>query len=326
MTILRPALAATLAVGLLGPPLVARAQPAGKVWRIGQLVTTSGSGNTDVLRQRLGELGYIEGQNLKIEHRSAEGRPERLPALAAELVGVNVDLIVTSGTQAALAAKQATSVIPIVMASSGDAVGTGLVQSLGRPGGNVTGTTGISPELSGKRLQLVKEAFPRLSRIAVLWNPGNPLDLLERKETESAARPLSLALQWLEARTADDIERAFATATREHAEILIVFPDPLFVLARRQIVDRAAKYRLPSMWVFRQDAEAGGLMSYGPNVTEQVRRAALYVDKILKGARPGDLPIEQPTRFELVINMKTAKALRLTMPSSLLLRADRVID
>jgi ABC-type uncharacterized transport system substrate-binding protein len=322
MMIIRAALAVVLALAVLGAPLGA----AVKVWRIGDLRTAESVEGTDAFRQRLRELGYVEGQNLLIEHRNAEGRPERLPALAAELVRLRMDVLVTTGTQAALAAKQATTVIPIVMASSGDAVATGLVQSVSRPGGNVTGVTGIAPETSGKRLELLREAFPKKSRIAVLWNPLNPLGVPEYRETESAARRRRLTLVWVEARTAAELEAGFAAATKARVDLLVVFPDPVFTTARPRIVDLAAKHRVPAMYVFREDAEAGGLMSYGPSIPEQFRRAATYVDKIFKGAKPADLPVEQPTKFELVINLKTAKALGLTMPQSLLLRADQVIE
>ncbi len=316
----------SLAGGILAAPLAAEAQPAGKVARIGFLALTLATAQIDALRQGLRELGYVEGQNFLIESRTAGGRPERLPTLVDELLRLKVDLIVTTGTQAGLAAKQATTAIPIVLGSSGDAVGTGLVRSLARPGGNVTGVTGISPALSGKRLELPKEAFPEKSRIAVLWNPGNPLHVLEYKETESAARTLRVALQWLDARTAAEIDAGFAAATKVRADMLIVFPDPALVTARSQIVGLAAKHRLPAMYVFRQDVEAGGLMSYGPDFLEELRRAATYVDKILKGAKPSDLPVEQVSKFHMVINLKTAKALGLTIPPSLLLRADQIIE
>jgi ABC-type uncharacterized transport system substrate-binding protein len=256
----------------------------GKVWRIGQLLTGGGwDSGLDAFRLRLDELGYVEGQNLLIEYRNAEGRAERFPALAAELVRLNVDVIVTLGTQAAFAAKQATTVIPIVMGSSGDAMGIGLVQSLARPGGNVTGLTGISPELSGKRLELLKEAFPKKSRVALLWNPANPLDVLEYKATVAAAPALGLMLQPLEVRVPEKIETGFAAATKARADLLVVFPDPVFGTARTQIVGPAAKHRLPAMYVWREDTVAGGLMSYGPSLSDSLRRAATYVDKILKG-------------------------------------------
>src|SRR5262245_11662340 len=318
--------AVVLALNLLIAPLAGSAQPTDKVWRIGHLRTAGAAADSAALWQRLRELGYVDGQNLLIEYRNAEGRQERLPALAADLVRLKVDLIVTSGTQAALAAKQATAVIPIVLGSSGDAVATGLVQSLARPGGNITGMTGSSPETSGKRLELLKEAFPKKSRIAVLLNPANPLDVLEQRATESAARTLRLTLQWVEARTAAEIEAGFSAATKARADLLIEFPDQLFSAARSQIVGLAKKHRLPAMYVFREAVEAGGLMSYGPSLRDQLRRAATYVDKILKGTKPADLPVEQSAKFELVINLRTAKALGLTIPQSVLGRADQVIE
>jgi putative ABC transport system substrate-binding protein len=316
-----------LVLTLLAGALHANAQPRGKVWRIGQLLTGGGwDSGLDAFRLRLGELGYVEGQNLLIEYRNAEGSAERLPELAAELVRLNVDVIVTFGTQAAFAAKRATTAIPIVMGSSGDAVGIGLVQSLARPGGNDTGLTGISPELSGKRLELLKEAFPKKSRVALLWNPANPLDVLEFKATVAAAPALGLMLQSLEVRVPEEIEAGFAAAAKARADLLVVFPDPVFGTARAQIVGLAVKHRLPAMYVWQQDTVAGGLMSYGPSFPDSLRRAATYVDKILKGAKPADLPIEQPTKFELVVNLKTAKALGLTIPQTLLLRADQIIE
>jgi putative tryptophan/tyrosine transport system substrate-binding protein len=310
---------------LFALPCAARAQQAGRVWRIGQLVSSEPVG-LDAFRQRLGELGYFEGQNLLIEHCNADGRPERLPALVAELVRLRVNVIVTFGTQAALAAKQGTTETPIVMATSGDAVGAGLIRSLARPGGNVTGISGSSPELSRKRLELLKEAFPKKVQVAVLWNPANALHPLEREETVAAARTLRLRLEWLEARTPEEIDAGFSAATKARADVVVVFPDPVFATKRGQIVGLAAKHRLPAMYAFREYTEAGGLMSYGPNISDMLGRAATYVDKILKGAKPADLPAEQPTRFELVINLKTAKALGLTIPPSLLLRADQVIE
>jgi len=310
---------------VLTAPSATVAQPSSKVWRIGQLVTSRTRG-LDAFHQRLGELGYIEGRNLFIEYRDADGRPERLPALATELVRLRVDVIVTFGTQAAIAAKQGTTVIPIVMATSGDAVGAGLVQSLARPGGNVTGITGSSPELSRKRLELLKEAFPKKVQVAVLWNPANALHVLEREETIAAARTLRLKLEWLEARTPAEIEAGFSAATKAHADMVVVFPDPVFATHFAQIASLATKHRLPTIYAFREYTEAGGLMSYGPNRSDMLGRAAIYVDKILRGAKPADLPVEQPTKFELVINLKTAKALGLTIPPSLLLRADQVIE
>src|SRR5262245_56103066 len=315
----------TLTGGLLAAPLAAETQQTDKAWRVGQLVTSE-FGGLDAFHQRLRELGYIEGRNLSIEHRNAEGRTDRLPALVADLVRLRADLIVTFGTQAALAAKQGTTEIPIVMATSGDPVGAGLIRSLARPGGNVTGTSGSSPELSRKRLELLTEAFPKKVHVVILWNPANALHILEREETVAAARTLRLKLEWLEARNPDEIDAAFSAATRARADVLVVFPDPVFWTKREQILNHAAKHRLPGIYAFREYTEGGGLMSCGPNLSDMLGRAAIYVDKILRGAKRADLPVQQPTRFELVINLKTANALGLTIPPSLLARADQVIE
>jgi ABC-type uncharacterized transport system substrate-binding protein len=304
------------------------AQERAKVWRIGYLQTGPATGTRyrDAFRQGLRDIGYVEGQNVVIEFRYADGRPDRLDGLAAELVRLKVDVIVTTGTQPTTAAKRATSVTPIVMALSGDAVGTGLVSSLARPGGNVTGLTYIATELAGKRLEVLKEILPRLSRVAVLWNPEDPPRLLEYKEAESAAKTLGLVLQSVEIHGADEIEGAFAAMTRRRAEAVVVFNDPLTNVAIRRIASAASKSGLPVMSGIREFAAAGALASYGPSFSESFRRAATFVDKIFKGARPADLPVEQPTKFELVINLKTAKALGLTIPPTLLLRADEVIQ
>ena len=277
-------------------------------------------------RQRLRELGYVDGQNIAFEVRSAEGRAERLPDLAADLVRLKVDVIVAGGTPAPLAAKRATTAIPIVMASAGDPVGSGLVASLARPGGNVTGLSLLVPELGGKRLQLLKEVVPGVSRVAVLWNAANPYPVLVWRQTEAAARALGVHLQSLDVRGPDDLEGAFAAATRGRAGALITVEDPLTFGQRKRIVDFAARARLPAMYGFREFVDAGGLMSYAASLADLSRRAATYVDKILKGAKPADLPVEQPTKFELVINLKTAKALGLTIPPSVLIRADQVIQ
>ena len=264
-----------------------------------------------------------------IEYRSAEGKLERLPALAAELVALKVDVIVAASTLAALAAKQATRTLPIVFAAAGDPVTSGLVTSLARPGGNVTGLSFFSPELVGKCLEQLKQAVPEVSRVAVLWQPGGPGERTEKdmlKAAEVAARALGVRLQFVEARGPEDFDRAFSDMTRARAGALTVLPSTMFFNERRRLVDLAAKNRLPAVYPWREYVEAGGLMSYGPNVPDLFRRAATYVDKILKGAKPGDLPVEQPTKFELVINLKTAKALGLTIPQSLLQRADQVIE
>jgi len=283
----------------------------------------------EAFRQGLRDLGYVEGRNVVIEYRDAEGKHERLPALAAELVALKVDVIVAPPTPAALAAKQATRTLPIVFFSVSDPVSSGLVTSLGRPGGNVTGLSDLTPELVGKCLEQLKQAVPGVSRAAVLWQPGafgerTEKDLL--KAAEVAARALGVRLQFVEARGPDDFDRAFSKMTSARADALTVLPTAMFVSERRRLVDLAAKNRLPTVFPYRESVDAGGLMSYGPNLADMYRRAATYVDKILKGAKPGDLPVEQPTKFELVINAKTAKALSLTIPQSVLLRADQVIQ
>src|SRR5438552_466358 len=328
----RRAFIGTLAGSLLAAPLAAEAQRVGKVFRIGILANV---GATDprgeplwqAFIQGLRELGYVEGQNITIEHRSSEGRYERLPALAAELVRLKVDVIVVPASQNALAAKEATRTIPIVMASAADPVAEGIVASLARPGGNITGLMGnAGPEIAGKRLELLKEAVPKVSRVAVLSNPTNPVSAPALGATRAADRSLRLQLQMLEARAPDEIERAFAAMTREHADALVVVTDAMFILQRKRIAAFAAKQRLPTMSGWREDVEIGSLMSYAASGRDNFRRAATYVDTILKGAKPGDLPVEQPTKFELVINLKTAKALGLTIPQSLLPRADEVIQ
>jgi putative ABC transport system substrate-binding protein len=283
------------------------------------------SPNLEAFWRGLHEHGWLEGQNITVEYRWAEGQVERLPALAAELVRLKVDLMVVGGTQAIQAAQQATTTIPIVMAVSSDAVGTGLVTSLARPGGNITGLSALYPDLSGKRLELLKEAVPGLARVAILWHGGHPAALLAMQETEAAGRVLGLQLHSLEVRGPNDFERVFAAAPREGAEALIVLSSAFFSAERRRIVDLVTKYRLPSMFSIRAFVEAGGLISYGPSSTDMWRRAATYVDKILKGAKPAELPVEQPTKFELIINLKTAKALGITIPPTLLFLADEVI-
>jgi putative ABC transport system substrate-binding protein len=323
----------TLAGGLVAAPLAAEAQQAGKVARIGYLVTGSLESleptRVDALRQGLREHGYVEGQNILIEYRAADGRVERLPALAAELARLKVDVLVAVATPGGRAAQQATTTIPIVVVAMGDPVRDGLVASLARPGGNVTGSTFLGPELIPKRLELFKEALPSISRIAVLWHPGafserTMGDML--KETEATSRTLGMLLQLAEVRGAGDLGRAFSAMSKDRADALFVFPSSMLFNERRRIVAFAAKHRLPSMGNAREFVELGGLMGYGANVTDLNRRAAIYVDRILKGAKPGDLPVEQPTKFELVINLKTAKALGLTIPPALLQRADAVIE
>ncbi len=318
---------------LLAAPLVAEAQQAAKVARIGYQSNRLGAYPhlQEAFRQGLRDLGYVEGRNLVIEYRDAEGTVERLPALAAELVALKVDVIVTAAgsTSVPLAAKQATRTLPIVFASAADPVASGLVTSLARPGGNVTGLSSLNAELVGKRLELLTQAVPGVGQVAVLWLPGA---LGERTDKEMltglevAARGLGVRLQFVEARGPADFDRAFSAMTKARAGALSVLPSNVFIREHRRLVDLAAKNRLPAVYSAREYVDAGGLMSYGANPTDSSRRAATYVDKILKGAKPGDLPVEQPTKFELVINLKTAKALGLTIPQSLLQRADQVIE
>ncbi len=319
-----------VALALLAAPLAADAQQPGKVPRIGFLWASSPSDPAsqryrEVFRRGLRDLGYIEGQNIAIESRSAEGKYDRLPGLAAELVRLQVDVIVAVGA-AAPAAKQATTTTPIVMVGAGAAVEAGLVASLARPGGNITGLTQMLPELTAKRLELLKEAVPKVSRVAVLWNSANPVKALDWREIQVAARALGVTLQSVEVQEPDEFDRALAAIPRGHPDALITLDDSLTFLHRTRIVNVAAKSRLPAMYGLTAFAEAGGLMAYGPNVPDLFRRAATFVDKILKGAKPADLPVEQPTRFELVVNLKTAKALGLTIPQSVLIRADQVIQ
>jgi len=327
----RRAFIGVLSGGLLAAPLAAGAQQATRVARIGYLGTNRAANPHlhEALRQGLRDLGYEEGRNLLIEYRDAEGKIDRLPALAAELVALKLDIIVAPGTPQALAAKQATTTIPIVFTAASDPVPDGLVASLARPGGNVTGLATISPELVGKGLEQIKRAVPEVTRLAVLWQPGalgerTNKDML--KEADTVARSLRVRLQFVEARAPADFDKAFSDATRVGAGALAVLPSSMFLSERRRLADLAAKNRLPAAYPQREFVHAGGLMSYGPNVADLFRRAAIYVDKILKGAKPADLPIEQPTKFELVINLKTAKALGLTIPQSLLQRADQVIE
>jgi len=274
----------------------------------------------------LAELGWIEGRNLVVERRYAENQPERLPELAAELVRLNVDVIVATGTLGPLAAKQATSTIPIVMIASGDPLESGLVASLARPGGNVTGMSLMAPDLGGKRLELLKELLPQLGRVAVLWNAANPYAAIVFKETQAAGRTLGIEIQSLEVRGPDDFDGAFEAARKQRPDALITVEDPLTFAYQTRITHFATADQLPSLHGLREDVMAGGLMSYGANLADLFRRAAGYVDKILKGAKPADLPVQQPTKFELVINLKTAKALGLDVPPTLLARADEVIE
>ena len=318
---------------LLTAPLAAEAQQADKTARIGYLTTADIATAPYHLREAflkgLRDLGYVEGRNLVVEYRSAEGKVERLRALAAELVSLKVDVILAPASVHVLAAKQATRTIPIVFVNSGDPVASGLVTSLARPGGNVTGLSTLAGDLIGKCLEQLPQAIPGVSPVAVLWNPGDAPERTEKdmlKRAEGAGRALGMRLQFFEVRGPGDFDRAFSEMTGARAGALTVLQSTMFFLERRRLVDLAAKNRLPAVYTSRDFVDAGGLMSYGPDFADLFRRAATYVDKILKGAKPGDLPIEQPTKFELVINLKTAKALGLKIPPSLLQRADQVIE
>jgi putative tryptophan/tyrosine transport system substrate-binding protein len=306
----------------------AEAQQPTKLPRLGFLATVSPSivsDRVEAFRQGLRELGYVEGKNIIIEYRWAELQPDRLPGLAAELVHLKVDVIVTAGPVSTRAAKGATSTIPVVMAQVNDPVGNGFVTSLARPGGNITGLSTLAPEISGKQLELLKEIVPRLSRVAVLGTSTQPGTAQSLKETELAAGALGVKLQYLDLQDPMDIETAFQAATKGRTEGVLVLGGPVLNSRRTQIADLAAKNRLPAVYGQPEFMNAGGLMSYSASITDSYRRAATYVDKILKGAKPADLPVEQPTKFELVINLKTAKQIGLTIPPNVLARADRVI-
>jgi putative ABC transport system substrate-binding protein len=327
MTRRRIGLLITLPFALLVAPLLAAAQPAGKVYRMGVLSAASSSRvdpRHEAFLQGLRELGYVEGKNILMEYRYAEGQFERLPDLAAELVHLNVDIIVVAGTSTTAAAKQATSTIPIVVRSAGDLVGAGLVASLAKPGGNITGSTDISPDLSGKRLEFLREAVPKASRVAVLLYPS-PEDRDELRETETAAVPLGVRVQPVEVRDPQEFQNAYAAMVQQHAHAVIMILSAFTGFHRRQLLELAAQHQLPSMCEPAEWTRDGCLISYGPDYVDLWRRAATYVDKILKGAKPADLPVEQPTKFELVINLKTAQVLGLTIPPTLLFQATEVI-
>ena len=324
-------LAVILALNLgFAPIAVAEAQQAGKQARIGvlMLLPRAGAGGTYIqaLREGLRELGYVEGQNLLLEIRWAEGRPDLLPALTAELLSTRPDVLVTSGSEAILTLKRATDVVPIIMASVMDPVALGIAAGLAHPGGNLTGLAILSRELTSKRLQLLKETVPRLSRVAVLWNPANPGNVLMLREVETACQTLGLRWHGVAVRGPDELASAFEAILGTQSNGIFAIEDSMLVSHRSRIVETVARTRLPAMYAFRQFVDAGGLMSYGPNIPETFRRAAVFVDKILKGAKPADLPIEQPTKFELAINIKTAKALGLTIPQTILLQADHLIE
>ena len=316
-----------LLAAVLLPAGSAAQQPA--VHRIGILIPSSASfisARVEAFRQRLRELGYVEGKNIVLEYRYAEGKPERLPDLAAELVRLKVDVIVTVSPGPTLAAKKASGTIPIVFAGASDPVETGIVSSLAQPGENITGLSLMAPDLDGKRLELLKEAFPKVARVAFLWRSGGSRGNLPLTEMEAVAKALGLKLRSLPVRSLEDFEGAFARAKRDGAQALITNPGALIITQQRQVLDFAAKNRLPAIYHTSEFVEAGGLMSYAPNYADLWRRAADFVDKILKGTKPADMPIEQPTKFELIINLKTAKQIGLTIPQKMMERADRVIN
>jgi len=327
----RIGLAVVLALNLFVAPLTAQAQAPGKVPRVGVLFygfrpTSEPEPLVQAFADGLRGLGWVEGQNLLLEWRYAEGRTERYPALVAELMALKVDVLVAFSTPAALAAKQATSMIPTIMVAVSDPVGSGLVGSLARPGGNITGLSLLAPELSAKRLDLFKQAMPRLARAAVLWNTANAGMVLRFRETESASRALGVAIDSVGVQGPGDFETAFTTISKHRPDALLVLADTVTVAHRRRAIEFAAANRLPAIYESKQFTDDGGLMSYGLSMPDHFSRAAFFVDKIIRGAKPADLPVEQPTKFELVINLKTAKALGLTIPQSILIRADEIIQ
>jgi putative ABC transport system substrate-binding protein len=327
----RRKLVMALGAGALAAPFASFAQQSGKVWRVGFLTARRRPISLDsdifsAFSRGMRELGYVEDKNLLIEWRFSEGRAELLPVLAAELVRMKVDVIVTSGTPATRAALKATALIPIIIGSAGDPVANGLVQSLAHPGGNVTGLSNITADLSPKLLEMLLSMVPRLARVAVVLNPDNPVSIKPLENVQAAARKTGVTILSITPRTPQEIENAFSRMAREKVGGLIVTRDALFIQQVRHIAELAIKIRLPSISDFREYPEAGGLMNYGSSIDDQYWRAATYVDKILKGAKPGDLPVEQPTKFELFINRKTANALGLTIPQSLLIMADKIIE
>jgi putative ABC transport system substrate-binding protein len=325
----RRAFIALLGAATLAWPRPLRAQRTGKIWRLGVLETIPpalNAANFDALREGLRTRGYVEGKNLVIEYRSADGRTERFAELAAELIRLKVDVIVTRGTPAVQAAKRATATIPIVMAASGDPLGTGVVAGLAHPGANVTGLSAFTRELLGKRIEMLREAVAGISRVGFLHNMENPVARTQWEELKSAARPLQFEPILLDAQKPEDIERAFETAVARRADALVVGNDTVTQANLRLVVELAARHRLPATYLSRTFVDAGGLMTYGVSYPDLYRRAATFVDKIFKGAKPADLPIEQPTVFDLVVNLRTAKALGLSIPESFLLRANEVIE
>jgi putative ABC transport system substrate-binding protein len=318
-----------LAGGAAAWPLAARAQQPANVPRIGFLGNSTAALEANLigpLRDGLRDLGYQEGRNIEVVFRWAEGKYERFPALIAELIAAKVDVLVTAGTPATQAIKKATATVPLVMIAVGDPVGTGIVPSLARPGGNITGLSSIAPDLEGKRLELLREFVPRLSHVAFFLNPANAFHTVSMRQALFAAQALNIKLQPHEVRKSEDLDAAFATIVKEKPDALLILADRVFLHNRQRMMDFATQQKLPSVNAYRELVEAGGLMSYGPSYEDMHRRAAIYVDKILKGAKPADLPIEQPTKFSLFLNLKAAKALGLTVPPTLLARADEVIE
>ncbi|MBI3106618.1 MAG: ABC transporter substrate-binding protein [Candidatus Rokubacteria bacterium] len=317
------------ATAILVAPLAADAQQAAKVPRIGFLGNSTAALEANLVgpfREGLRDLGYVEGRNILIEYRWAEGKYERFPALIAELIALKVDVIVTAGTPASLAVKKAITSIPLVMIAVGDPVATGIVASLARPGGNITGLSSIAQELEGKRLELLKEVVPNVSHVAVLWNSASPIQAIQERATQAAAEALHMKVLSLGVRNEEGLEKAFAAIVRERPGALLVLADRLFLHHRKRIMDFATQHRLPGVHAYRELVEVGGLMSFGPSYAGMHRRAAYFVDRILKGAKPADLPVERPPTFELVVNRQPAKAFGLTIPQSVLLRATEVIQ
>ncbi len=318
-----------ITLGILLGSLAAQAQQTGNVYRIGFLGNSTAALEANLVgpfREGLRDLGYVEGRNVLIEYRWAEGKYDRFPALIGELLALKVAVIVTAGTPATLAVKKATTSVPVVMAAVGDPVGTGIVPSLSHPGGNITGLTAISTEMDAKRLELLREVVPSVSYIAVLWNPGSPLQVLAEKQVQAAAQVLRMRVLSLRVKTEEEIKSALAVMARERPDALLVLADRLLLHHRALIMDFATRHQLPGVHAYRELVEAGGLMSFGPSYADMHKRAAYFVDRILKGAKPGDLPVERPLTFELVINLKVAKALGLTIPQSVLLRATEIIQ
>ena len=318
-----------ITLGILLGSLAAQAQQTGNVYRIGFLGNSTAALEANLVgpfREGLRDLGYVEGRNVLIEYRWAEGKYDRFPALIGELLALKVAVIVTAGTPATLAVKKATTSVPLVMLAVGDPVGTGIVPSLSHPGGNITGLTAISTEMDAKRLELLREVVPSVSYIALLWNAGSPLQVLAEKQVQAAAQVLRMRVLSLGVKTEEEIKSALAVMARERPDALLVLADRLLLHHRALIMDFATRHRLPGVHAYRELVEAGGLMSFGPSYADMHKRAAYFVDRILKGAKPGDLPVERPLTFELVINLKTARALGLTIPQSLLQRADQVIE